>query len=103
LYLIVIVLAGVGVDNIVLVAATYNGIMVINAPYTFSLPDALPIWQIGRFITISTTPVIAGDSFEMDAVGALRLEGVASITGVVRSEERFSRNARDRSRMPSSA
>src|SRR4051794_41684842 len=37
--------------------------------------------QIGRLITISTTPVIAGDSFEMDAVGALR------------SEERFSRNA----------
>src|SRR5438093_9717625 len=29
--------------------------------------------QIGRNITISTTPVIAGDSFEMDAVGALRL------------------------------
>src|SRR5215469_61304 len=29
--------------------------------------------QIGRIITISTTPVIAGDSFEMDAVGALRL------------------------------
>src|SRR5690554_8212227 len=28
--------------------------------------------QIGRHITISTTPVIAGDSFEMDAVGALR-------------------------------
>src|SRR5687768_18201579 len=39
--------------------------------------------EIGRLITISTTPVIAGDSFEMDAVGALRL----------RSEERFSRNA----------
>src|SRR5207244_12267259 len=36
--------------------------------YTLSLHDALPI-----FITISTTPVIAGDSFEMDAVGALRL------------------------------
>src|SRR5207237_5093993 len=37
---------------------------------------ALPIFlagQIGRLITISTTPVIAGDSFEMDAVGALRL------------------------------
>src|SRR5438105_12786035 len=32
--------------------------------------------QIGRLITISPTPVIAGDSFEMD-----------------RSEERFSRNA----------
>src|SRR6476660_9573320 len=28
---------------------------------------------IGRLMTISTTPVIAGDSFEMDAVGALRL------------------------------
>src|SRR2546423_1168772 len=29
--------------------------------------------QIGRLITISTTPVIPGDSFEMHAVGALRL------------------------------
>src|SRR5262245_49117187 len=29
--------------------------------------------QIGRLITISTTPVIAGDSFEMDAVGDVRL------------------------------
>src|SRR5690348_18510648 len=29
--------------------------------------------QIGRLITISTTPVIAGDSFVMDSVGALRL------------------------------
>src|SRR5690625_7446006 len=29
--------------------------------------------QIGCLITISTTPVIAGHSFEMDAVGALRL------------------------------
>src|SRR5258708_1414564 len=29
--------------------------------------------QIGRLITISTTPVIAGDSFEIDPVGALRL------------------------------
>src|SRR5207249_1345733 len=29
--------------------------------------------QIGRLITISTNPVIAGDSFEMDDVGALRL------------------------------
>src|SRR5712692_3896130 len=28
--------------------------------------------QIGLLITISTIPVIAGDSFEMDAVGALR-------------------------------
>src|SRR5258708_32421615 len=29
--------------------------------------------QIGRLITISTTPVIAGPPFEKDAVGALRL------------------------------
>src|SRR5437870_1815510 len=29
--------------------------------------------QIGRRITISTTPVIAGDSFEIDSVGAVRL------------------------------
>src|SRR5437660_11106676 len=29
--------------------------------------------QIGRLITISTTPVIAGDAFEMGAVGALCL------------------------------
>src|SRR5260370_36605456 len=29
--------------------------------------------QVGRLITISTTPVIAGGSFEMDALGALRL------------------------------
>src|SRR2546427_11171184 len=32
-----------------------------------------PAGQIGRLITISTAPVIAGDSFERDAVGALRL------------------------------
>src|SRR5436305_3783434 len=44
--------------------------------------------QIGRLITISTTPVIAGDSFEMDAVGALRLSPLRR-----RSEKRFSRNA----------
>src|SRR5438105_12724451 len=69
--------------------------------------------QIGRLITISTTPVIAGDSFEMDAVGALRLSplrrGLAIDSTVdiftfyvphrhvyghkKRSEERFSRNA----------
>src|SRR5450631_4947393 len=29
--------------------------------------------QIGRLITTSTTPAMAGDSFEMDAAGALRL------------------------------
>src|SRR5690554_751359 len=36
--------------------------------------------QIGRLITISTTPVIAGDSFEMDAVGALRLSPLRRIS-----------------------
>src|SRR5687768_7619627 len=30
--------------------------------------------QIGRLITISTTPVIAGDSFEMDAVGGKEIQ-----------------------------
>src|SRR5437667_12330174 len=34
--------------------------------------------QIGRLITISTTPVIAGAYFEMDAVGALRLSPLRS-------------------------
>src|SRR5205809_7641372 len=29
--------------------------------------------QIGRLITIPTTPLIAGDSFELDALRALRL------------------------------
>src|SRR5436305_14456732 len=43
--------------------------------------------QIGRLITISTTPVIAGDSFEMDAVGALRLSPLRRGLAI-RSEER---------------
>src|SRR5256714_720465 len=43
-------------------------------PVWFALPHlGFLAGQIGRLITISTTPVIAGDSFEMDAVGALRL------------------------------
>src|SRR5882757_11312395 len=41
-------------------------------PHALSLLGFLA-GQIGRLITISTTPVIAGDSFVMDAVGALRL------------------------------
>src|SRR5690606_3438464 len=41
-------------------------------PHDLSHPGFLA-GQIGRLITISTTAVIAGDSFEMDAVGALRL------------------------------
>src|SRR5437773_1620602 len=54
--------------------------------------------QIGRLITISTTPVIAGDSFEMDAVGALRLSPLRREIGRAVQQE-----CRDRSRMPSSA
>src|SRR5260370_8017047 len=38
--------------------------------------------QIARFITISTTPVIAGDSFEMDAVGALRLSPLRRVLAI---------------------
>src|SRR5712692_11734551 len=41
-------------------------------PHALSLLGFLAC-HIGRLITISTTPVIAGDSFEMDAVRALRL------------------------------
>src|SRR5690554_7618316 len=60
--------------------------------------------QIGRLITISTTPVIAGDSFEMDAVGALRLSplrrGLAIDSKIGRAVQQ---ECRDRSSMPSSA
>src|SRR2546426_10578466 len=38
--------------------------------------------QIGRLITISTTPVIAGEFFEMDAVGALRLSPLRRGLGI---------------------
>src|SRR3989442_13837168 len=38
--------------------------------------------QIGRLITISTPPVIAGDSFEMDAVGALRLSPLRGVLAI---------------------
>src|SRR5437588_15995 len=49
-----------------------NRLLVISMPHDLSHLGFLA-GQIGRLITISTTPVIAGDSFEMDAVGALRL------------------------------
>src|SRR5436309_2589706 len=51
--------------------------------------------QIGRLITISTTPVIAGDSFEMDAVGALRLSPLRrglAIDSTTRTENILHRN-----------
>src|SRR5438067_11393448 len=45
--------------------------------------------QIGRLITISTTPVIAGDSFEMDAVGALRLSPLRRCLAIVSTVDIF--------------
>src|SRR5260370_29847867 len=45
--------------------------------------------QIGRLITISTTPVIAGDSFEMDAVGALRLSPFRHALAIASTVEIF--------------
>src|SRR5579883_2068221 len=38
--------------------------------------------QIGRLFTISTTPVISGASFEMDAVGALRLSPLRPVLAI---------------------
>src|SRR2546422_11272979 len=38
--------------------------------------------QIGRLITISTTPVIAGDTFELVAVGALRLSPLRRVLAI---------------------
>src|SRR5690625_2710717 len=45
--------------------------------------------QIGRLITISTTPVIAGDSLEMDAVGALRLSPLRRGLAIVSTVDIF--------------
>src|SRR6266403_306297 len=38
--------------------------------------------QIGRLITISTTRAITGDSFEMDAVGSLRLSPLRRVLAI---------------------
>src|SRR5471032_2295963 len=45
--------------------------------------------QIGRLIPIATTPVIAGDSFEMDAVGALRLSPLRRGLAIVSTVDIF--------------
>src|SRR5688572_33113560 len=45
--------------------------------------------QIGRLITISTTPVIAGDSFEMVAVGALRFSPLRRGLAIVSTVDIF--------------
>src|SRR5205085_11527608 len=45
--------------------------------------------EIGRPITISTTPVIAGDSFEMDAVGVLRLSPLRRRLAIVSTVDIF--------------
>src|SRR2546430_2348158 len=52
--------------------------------------------QIGRLITISTTPVIAGDSFEMDAVGALRLSPLLRGLAIDSTVDIFTFYVRDR-------
>src|SRR2546423_4791379 len=46
--------------------------MIRRPPRSTLFPYTTLFRSIGRLITISTTPVIAGDSFEMDAVGANR-------------------------------
>src|SRR5690554_8211948 len=51
--------------------------------------------QIGRLITISTTPVIAGDSFEMDAVGALRLSPLRRGRAIDSTVDIFTYNVTD--------
>src|SRR5687767_16006899 len=55
--------------------------------------------QIGRLITISTTPVIAGDSFEMDAVGALRLSPLRRGLAIRSEERRVGKEWRSRWRL----
>src|SRR5690625_1725605 len=45
--------------------------------------------QIGRLITISTPPVIAGDSFEMDGVGALRLSPLRRVLAIASTVDIF--------------
>src|SRR5262245_66198753 len=52
--------------------------------------------QIGRLITISTTPVIAGDCFEMDAVGALRLSPLRRGFAIDSTVDIFTFYVRDR-------
>src|SRR5260370_38711526 len=58
-------------------------------PHDLSQPGFLA-GQIGRLITISTTPVIAGDSFGMDGVGALRLSPLRRAFAVDSTELIFS-------------
>src|SRR5260370_42338394 len=48
--------------------------------------------QIGRLITILTPPVIAGDSFEMYPVGALRLSPLRSGLAISSTADIFTTN-----------
>src|SRR5258706_132885 len=52
--------------------------------------------QIGRLITIATAPVIAGDSFEMDAVGALRLSPLRRAVAIASTVDIFAFYVRHR-------
>src|SRR5258708_32664886 len=45
--------------------------------------------QIARLITISTTPAIAGASFEMDAAGALRLSPLRRAVAIASTADIF--------------
>src|SRR2546425_11039158 len=45
--------------------------------------------EIGRLITISHAPVIAGDSFEMDDVGALRLSPLRRVLAIASAVDIF--------------
>src|SRR5207244_3725394 len=60
----------------------------VRMPYDLSHLGFLA-GQIGRLITISTTPVIAGDSFEMHAVCALRLFPLRLVLSIVSTVDIF--------------
>src|SRR5262249_60854162 len=90
--------------------------------YTLSLHDALPIYTVKDCVTIDVLPRTPGNNVYVGFMvwsnfTATKCRGLVSLNQVIkeiiclqpnhetniRSEERFSRNARDRSRMPSSA
>src|SRR5256714_12654196 len=52
--------------------------------------------QIGRLITILTHPGIAGDSFEMDAAGALRLSPLRRVLAIDSTVDIFTLYVADR-------
>src|SRR2546428_6378889 len=67
--------------------------MIRRPPRSTLFPYTTLFRSIGRLITISTTPVIAGDSFEMDAVGALRLSPLRRGLAIEKDGERQDRKS----------